>query len=240
MTAQLETAIPPLRGCLYCHAEGTTVLSEGRKVLGLGDGFPVLRCTQCDAVALLDYDPAAPERWRIRYRHVNRASRYYYVAIYLGKGGWIDGPQAMAVSTDGFVQRARVQQVRSGDLAWLRPAPLDPPPPLMAIQEQVYLTVRGVVLQEAPPTGLLVRADQGPVLDAGTLYVTGSKLHLLGHRRDWSYRLSEVSRVYYDDHSWSVILDTPGQPQQYRGKNTLGDFDAQLIAAVIETLSNAD
>lgn len=236
MDREAIDAIPPLQGCLYCHSEGTMILSEGRKFLGFGGQFPVLRCTHCDSVALLDYAPEDPEHWRIRYKHTNSAPRYYYVAIHLGKAGWLAADTALTISTNGYVQRARVEQVRAGDFAWLQPTPLRPPPPLMSAEEIVYLTLKGVTLQEAPPPGLLVRADQGGVLDTGTFYATDQKLHLLGQRRDWSHRLTDIHKVEYDSKSWAVVLNTLGQPQQYRGLNLPGQLDAQLIATVVEVL----
>jgi hypothetical protein len=235
MSSEAST-IPPLLGCLYCHAEGATTLSPGRRFLGFGGDYPVLTCSACASVALLDYDPEDSQNWRIRYRRVNRALRYYYVAIYLGKAGWLSAQKAMEASRSGYVQRTRVQQARAGDLSWLQPAPLNPPPPFMGGGEVVYLTLRAVTFQEAPPPGFLVRADQGTVLDSGKFYVTDQKMHLLGQRRDWSHRLSDVQRVEFDDKAWTIVLNTPGQPQQYRGPNVLDQFDPQLVAAVVETL----
>jgi len=229
-------AIPPLLGCLYCHTEGATTLSPGRRFLGFGSDYPVLTCRHCNSVALLDYKPGDSQNWRIRYRRVNRAPRYYYVAIYLGKAGWLSAQKALAASTNGYVQRSRVQQIRAGNLSWLQPSTLHPPPPLMSAEEVVYLTLRGVTFQEAPPSGFLVRADQGAVLDSGKFYVTDQKLHLLGQRRDWSHRLSDILRVEYDDRAWTIVLNTPGQPQQYRGPNVSDQFDPQLVAAVVEAL----
>ncbi len=228
--------IPPLQGCLYCHAEGTTALHRPRKLLGFGNDYPLLKCSRCGSTALLDYTPAEPSAWRIRYKHVNTAPRYYYVALHLGRAGWLSAEDALAVSTDGFVQRRRVQQARAGELAWLRPAPLQPPPPLMQPDEAVYLTLRGVTLQEALPVGFLVRAESGAVLDSGKFYVTGQRLHLLGQRRDWSHTLEAIWRVEYDEQGWTLHLRTPERPLQYRGLNIPDQFDAQLVAAVIEAL----
>jgi hypothetical protein len=233
MEREAVDTIPPLQGCLYCHSEGTMILSEGRKFLGMGGNYPVLRCTQCDSVALLD---CAPDHWRIRYKHTNPAPSYYYVAIHLGKAGWLPSEAALAISTTGYIQRARVEQTQAGDLAWLQPAPLRPPPPLMSTEETVYLSLKGVTLQEAPPSGLLVRADQGGVLDTGKFYITDQKLHLLGQRRDWSHRLTDIHKVEYNTKSWAVVINTLGQPQQYRGLNLPDQYDAQLVAAVIEIL----
>jgi hypothetical protein len=228
--------IPPLEGCLYCHSSQTTTVEPGRKVLGLGGQYPVLRCSQCGALAWLDYDPHQNDTWRICYRRVNRAVRYYYVALHLGKAGWLSAQEALDISTDGYVQRVRVQQAQQGQLDWLQPAPLQPPPPLMAISEIVYLSLRGVALFNAVPVGVLARPNEKDLLDTGMFYVTDQKLHLLGQRRDWSHRLNEMVRVQYDDKSWTIILNAPNQLQQYRGIITAGQFDPQLVSAVINTL----
>jgi len=53
---------------------------------------------------------------------------FYYVMLYLGRAGWLSADQALKASRNGFVQRQRVQQVQGGDLEWLHPMPLDPPP----------------------------------------------------------------------------------------------------------------
>ncbi len=228
--------LPPLEGCLYCHTEGTTSLSESRKILGFGSDFPTLRCNHCDSVALFDYDPRDSQNWRIRYRRINNDPLYYYVAIYLGKAGWLSAREALAASTDGYVQRLRVQQVWDGNLDWLRPAPLNPPLSSMNPAEQVYLTLRAVTLQQAPPPGILVRPDYGSVLDSGKFYVTDQRLHLLGQRRNWWHDLDRVQRVDYDGRSWSVVVDTPDEPLLYRGTNSADQFDAQLVATVIDKL----
>ncbi len=228
--------IPPLKGCLYCHQDGTTVLTEGRKFLGFGSDYPLLKCTHCESVALLDIAGDDPDHWRIRYRRVNPDPEYYYVAIHLGEAGWLSAEDALAISTNGYVQRQRREQIAQGDLSWLHPTPLDPPPPLMSPTEEVYLTLKGVTFQEAPPPGLLVRPDQGAVLDSGKFYVTDQKLHLLGQRRDWSHRLNSIQRIDYDDQAWTLVLNTPNEPRQYRGLNTWDQLDAQLVAAVVEVL----
>src|SRR5690554_1514124 len=97
--------LPPLQGCLYCHAEGTTALYPSRKILGVGSDYPVLKCSRCGTSAEFDADPALPEAWHIRYRHVNRDPRYYYVALHFGRAGWLSAQEALAISTDGYVQR---------------------------------------------------------------------------------------------------------------------------------------
>ncbi len=231
-----QELIPPLQGCLYCHAEGTTELHEPRKIFGFGNDYPLLKCRRCESTALLDYTPAEPSAWRILYKHVNTTPRYYYVALHLGRAGWLTAEDALEISTNGFVQRRRVQQARAGDLSWLRPSPLHPPPPLMHPAEVVYLTLRGVTLQEVPPSGFLVHAESGAVLDSGKFYVTGRRLHLLGQRRDWSHALDEIEHVDYDEEGWTLIFRTSDRLLQYRGMNIPEQFDAQLVATVIEAL----
>lgn len=228
--------LPPLRGCLYCHSEDSIVFSEGRKMFGFGNDLPSLRCERCHAVAQLDVDPVFPDQWRIRYRRVDNSSRYYYVAVRLGQAGWLSADEALRISTNGYVQRARVAQTRAGDLSWLKPASLRPPPPMMSPREQTYLNLRAVTLQETPAQGFLTRPEQGTVLDSGKFYVTDRKVHLLGQRRDWSHDLQAIERVEYDQKSWTVFLHGVEQPQHYRGVNAADQLDAQLITAVVEAL----
>lgn len=228
--------IAPLEGCLCCHHQGVITLSEGRKILGFGSDFPIIRCEHCGSTASLDFDPGQPDQWRIRYRRVNPSPEYYYVALYLGEAGWLSAEDALAISTNGFVQRERMRQTKAGILTWLHPRPIDPPPPLMSPRERVYLTLKGVTLQEAPPSGLLVRPDQGAILDSGKFYVTDQKLHLLGQRRDWSHHLSDIERVDYDDHAWVILLDSAEEPRQYRGLNSSDQLDAQLVATIVKAL----
>jgi hypothetical protein len=226
--------LPPLRGCLYCHSEGTTTLSDGRKLLGFGSDFPRLKCSHCSSVALLDYDAGYPEDWQIRYRRVNHAARYYYVALYLGRAGWLSADEALEISTDGYVQRMRVAQAKAGDLAWLRTA--HSALPSMSASEKVYLTLKAVTLQATPPPGIFVHSEQGAILDSGKFYVTDQKLHLLGQRRNWSHALADVWKIDYDDKFWTIYFDTAGQSQHYRGSNAADQLDAQLVAAVVEAL----
>src|SRR5579859_3849952 len=98
----------PLEGCLYCHAEGTVTLSAGRKLFGFGSGLPTLTCSNCGSVALFEQGSDS-HNWRIRYKSVNRGSRYYYVMLYLGKAGWLSSDKALEISRNGFVQRQRIQ-----------------------------------------------------------------------------------------------------------------------------------
>ncbi|MBN1201381.1 MAG: hypothetical protein JXJ20_05940 [Anaerolineae bacterium] len=236
MVNEAVASLPPLQGCLYCHAEGATALAEGRKILGFGGNFPILKCSHCGSIAQLDTDAPASGGWRIRYRHVNRASQYYYVAIRLGKAGWLSAQEALAISTDGYAQRVRVHQTKEGDFLWLHPARLSPPPPFMNADEKVYMTLKAVTCRETPPRTLFWRPDRGPVLDSGKLYVTDQNLYLLGQRRDWSNDLEDICDVEYEDTSWTIFLETPGQLRHYHGANVTDQLDPQLVATVIESL----
>jgi hypothetical protein len=226
--------LPPLRGCLYCHSEGTTTLSAGRKIRGFGNSYPRLKCDHCHSVAWFDY---AEGDWRINYRRVNRAPRYYYVWIYLGRAGWLSAQEALRISTNGYAQRVRAAQAKSGDLSWLQPTPSNSSLPQIAPGERVYLTLKAVTLHEAPPPVLWFRAEGGPLLDSGKFYVTDRKMVLFGQRRDWFHPLDEVSRVDYDDKCWTVYLDSVGQARYFRGANVSDQLDAQLVAAVVEALA---
>jgi hypothetical protein len=153
-----NTDVAPLNGCLYCHTEGTITQAESRKILGFGSGLPTLTCSSCGSVALFEAGQDA-DSWRIRYKKVNRAPRFYYVMIHLGNAGWLNADEALEISRNGYVQRLRIQQVQRGDLSWLRPAPLDPPPPLMSADELVFLTFNPVMFQQSAQTrGVLTRA----------------------------------------------------------------------------------
>jgi len=224
----------PLRGCLYCHTEGTTSLVATRRLLGLGADLPTVRCEHCQSLALLDYSPDDPDNWRIRYRRANDAPAYYYVALHLGSGAWLSAAEALAASTNGYVQRQRVQQTRAGNLAWLHPAPLDPAPEPLAGDELVYLALRAVTLQEAPPPGLLVQS--GAFIDSGKLWVTDRALRLAGQRRAWSFGLREVEDLSYDAKAWTLVLGDPQQPKTLKAPNQDEQYDAQLVAAVVEQL----
>ncbi len=236
MPDEMLEHLPPLQGCLYCHSEGTTYLTEGWKFLGFGPDYPVLKCSQCHAVAWLDVGVGGEDNWRIRYRRVNSAPRFFYVAQHLGGAGWLSAQRALAISTESYVQRRRVHQAKEGNLDWLQPAPLRPPPPLMRPEEKVYLTLRAVSLQSTPPSGFLMRFNQGGILDSGKLYVTDQKLHLLGQRRDWSHLLQDVEQVEYKRNAWMIYLIDRGQAQHYHGAALDGQPDPQIIATVIEAL----
>ncbi len=227
----------PLQGCLYCHTEGSITLTEGRKILGFGSGLPTLTCSSCGSVALFEPGPDN-DTWRIRYRSVNKAPRFYYVMLYLGRAGWLPAEEALEFSRKGFVQRQRVQQAQHGDFSWLRPAPLDPPPPLMSHDEQVYLTVNPVTFQQAMRAGSVLAQGEENVLDSGRFYVTDRKLHLLGHRRDWSHKLSDVQRVEHNDQYWRIYVGE--SEQHYQGINLPDQIDAQLFTTVVKMLCRQD
>ncbi len=233
LTADAALLPTPLRGCLYCHTEGSTTLAESRKVLGLGGNVPTITCSACGAVASFEAGQNADD-WRIRYKSVNKASRFYYVMIHLGPANWLDAKTAIEESRRGFVQRQRVQQTQRGDLSWLQPTRLDPAPPLMSPDELIFLSLNPGTLQQAAKTGMLTRAGEGSVQDTGRFYVTDRKVHLLGHRRDWSHKLSDVQRVEHTEQHWRIYVGDG--TQFYQGENLPNQLDAQLFAAVVRTL----
>ncbi len=227
----------PLMGCLYCHTEGTITLTEGRKILGFGSGLPTITCSSCGSAAL--FEPGENSgSWRIRYKNVNKAPRFYYVMIYLGKAGWLTAEEALAASRNGYVQRQRIQQVQRGDFSWLRPAPLDPPPPLMSPDEIVYLSANPVTFQQAMRAGSVLSPGEENVLDSGRFYVTDRKLHMLGHRRDWSHKFSDIQRIEHNEQYWRIYVGE--SEQHYQGVNTPGQVDAQLFTAVVKMLTRRD
>jgi hypothetical protein len=228
---------PPLLGCLFCHVEGGMSLNEPRKILGIGGNFPILTCSHCGSTALFDFgDIEADTRWRIRYRRFNQERHYYYAGLYLGKGGWLDADDAIDISTRAYIQRQRVRQSRQGDLYWLKPAPLSPPPPLMNPHENVYMAFQHVTYYQGQPNRFSAQANANS-LDSGSFFVTDAKIHLLGHRRDWSYSLSEIESVEYNQRAWVIHLRTSsGVPEYFSGENHPSELDAQLVAAVLQSL----
>lgn len=225
----------PLLGCLYCHTEGTISQTQGRKFLGFGSGLPTLTCSSCGSTALFDPGPNfALDGWRIKYRHVNKASRFYYVMIYLGKAGWLTADEALEASRVGYIQRQRMVQVQHNDLAWLKPKPLDPPPPLMSPDELVYLTMNPVTLQQASRGNSVVSRGEESVMDSGRFYVTDRKLHLLGHRRDWSHKLMDIQRVEHNENYWRIYVGD--NQQHYQGANLPDQMDAQLFSTIVKVL----
>ena len=233
----------PLQGCLYCHAEGTITLAEGRKVLGLGSGLPTLTCSSCGSVALFEQSATQDseqglENWRIRYKSVNKAPRYYYVHLYLGKAGWLVAETALEISRIGYVQRQRVQQAQRGEFDWLRPAALVTPPPLMSPDEIVFVTIEKVNFQQSLKAGSMLSQGEETVLDSGRLYLTDRKIHMIGHRRDWSHKLSDIQRIEYDEERWRVYVGD--FEQHYQGANIPQQIDAQLFTAIVKQISHHD
>ena len=235
--ANAPTDIPaPLAGCLYCHAEGTITQTEGRKLFGLvGSNLPTLTCSECHSTALFE---ANGDRWRIKYKNVNRAPRFYYVMIHLGHGGWLHADEALGISVKGFVQRQRVQQAQRGDLSWLVTTILDPLPPLMAPDEVIYLKADSATFQQVARSGTMLNASNDNVLDSGEFYVTDRKLHLLGHRRDWSHKLVDIQRIEHNESCWRIYVGD--SEQHYQGANVPDQIDAQLFTAIVKQLTRRD
>lgn len=227
---------PPLTGCLVCHTEGTTSLLEGRRFLAFGEQFPILECSHCQSSAFLDWDEEKPEFWRIKYRKI--PAQYHYAALLFGSAGWVESEQAVELSTQIYIHRKRLEQTRSGDLSWLKPTRLSPPPPLMSLIETVYLEIPSISYVETKQTGLLSRSRDGAILDTGKFYVTDSKIHLLGQRRDRSHKLADIRLVEFQGVSWYVHI-TGDRPHHYHGYAQDGILDAELIAAIITALKDS-
>jgi len=223
----------PLEGCLYCHTTGSTALGEAKSVLGTRSA--VIRCSACGAVA--SFEPGADaDHWRIRYTKYPRAARFYYVMVHLGQAGWLDADHAIEESTRGFIQRQRLQQAQRGDLVWLKPHRMEPPPPLMSPAETVYLMQDPAALfqgSNGTRINLLARGDGVPQ-DTGRFYVTDLKLHLLGRSRDWSHKLADIRNVEFNQRRWRIFIGDGGL--YYQGENMPGQTDAQLFVMVVKLL----
>lgn len=224
----------PLLGCLYCHSEGTIIQSENRRLFGIGEAMPNITCNVCGSVAVLEHNEV--KDWRIRYKKTNRDREYFFSSIYLGRAGWMDANTALEISTMSFVQRQRVQQSRRGDLSWLKPITLDPPPPLIDPTEIIYLQFRYVTYQQGQ-RGRFSRADDA-IVDSGSFYITDDYLHLLGTKRSWNTKLTDIRKVDFDDEAWYVYLKNNELNEYYRGDNPEEPtiMDAQLVASVIQAL----
>jgi hypothetical protein len=232
------TEVPaPLQGCLYCHEEGRITVAEGRKILGFGEGLPTLTCGGCASVAVFQPGPDA-DTWRIRYKNYNKSARFYYVMLYLGNAGWMSADQALEASRNGYVQRQRVQQVQSGDLEWLHPYSLDPLPQLMSPDESVYLSSTVATFQQAMRAGRVLAQGEENVLDSGRFFVTDRKLHLLGQRRDWSHKLTDIQRVEHTENYWRIYVGD--SEQHYQGSNLPQEMDAQLFTTIVKQLTRRD
>jgi hypothetical protein len=221
--------LQPVQGCLYCHAEGTITYAEPRKIFGLGSSTPTITCSKCNSIALLDLTDDSVE-WKIRYKKTNDAPQYYYARVNFGRSEWIDDTDALLISRRAYVQKHRMEQIERGDFDWLAPAPLDPPPPLMSPFEVVYLRLEGVSLQQSGASN----GNDETVLDRGQALITDRRLHLLGDRRDWTHRLSEIQVIDYDTKVWKLYIGS--NKQFYQGENSAESMDAQLVTAIIRAL----
>jgi hypothetical protein len=226
---------PPLLGCLYCHAEGTITELAARKLLGLGSDFPVLVCSHCQSVALFDED-ASSGHWRIRYRRYNRSKIYFFSAWRLGKAGWLEADEALKRSTTAFIQRQRVRQAQRGDLSWLAPQVIWPPPPSFSPSEQVYLIFKYATLRQEGYSGREGSEKNNNILDGGTFYITDARLHLMGRDRDWSYEYGKVRKVDFSDNGWKIELDVKEAPRYFQCESADDEMDPQLASAVINAL----
>ena len=233
MTNQHRDVPPPMLGCLFCHAEGTIIHAEGRKLFGLGEGLPTLTCSSCGSVAVLEMHNNGNE-WRIRYRKYNREREFYFAALRLGKAGWLSADEALDLSTKAYIQRQRVQQAQRGDLAWLKPIHLSPPPPIVSANETIFLTFRYVTLRQGQ--GGRFSQNDDNIQDSGAFYITNSHVHLLGQKRNWSYKLVDIRKVDYDDEGWLVYLKNSDTHEYFRGENHDEMPDAQLVANVVQAL----
>ncbi|MBI5930850.1 MAG: hypothetical protein HY862_16185 [Chloroflexi bacterium] len=227
----------PLLGCLFCHTEGAMTLTEPRRFLGIGGRFPLLICNHCGSTASFDYDEVngAADHWGIRYRHYNHGREYYYAGLYLGKAGWLSADDALEISTRAYVQRHRVRQTQQGNLQWLKPLLLSPPPPLLSPDEKILMTFQHVIFYQGNPNTF---AQGGlKALDTGSFFVTDHNIHLLGHKRDWSYALRDIQAVNYNERAWFLYVPSSGTlPEFFFGENRLEELDAQLVTAVLEIL----
>jgi hypothetical protein len=138
----------------------------------------------------------------------------------------------MDLSLQCYYQRQRLHQCEAGDLSWLAATRLSPPPPLMSPDEIVFLTLKPATYRERVPTRL--RPQRHLILDSGTFYVTNTKVHLLGQRRDRSHRLSEVAEVSFHANTWQIHLTD--QPHFYQGEGQVGVMDAELISAILKAM----
>lgn len=226
----------PLLGCLYCHAEGTIIQTEGRKRLGfIGGNFPQLNCTQCGAVASFDLAPDG-NHWRIRYQKYNREHLYHFAAQRLGKAGWLEEKTALEQSRLIYIQRHRLQQAEQNNLQWLRPIVLNPPPPVIGLHQTIHLNFRYVTYRQLRSTYRFAHNEADPILDAGSLYITDSHLHLLG-KEDRSYKIETIHATNFNHKAWFIYFEKKDRSVEYlqcNGKSE--EIDPQLAVAVVEAL----
>ncbi len=240
----MAETLPPLQGCLICHSEGVLSLEHIDKPSGRlaslplgGARHPVLTCGHCGAVAWIDVQDEAQQAWRIRYRYIPEDSAYAFARRQFDTSAWFDAEEALDRSTMIFVQRQRLYQAQNGDFGWLRPMRLTPPPPLMSADEMVYLSLKPVGYYELSPKGRIpFLANQDVQLDTGMMYVTDTKIHLLGQVRDRSHRLKEISRVRFVADQWYLDITIADQPHYFQGYGEATELSAELIAAIIQVL----
>lgn len=227
----------PLQGCLICHAEGTLELQESRPLPVLGPRPPRLICSNCGSQALLEWRTGQVD-WRIQYKSISPDPSYHHAQLRFGNVGWLSSDEALDLSTAVYIHRQRLTQVNKGDLSWLKPQRLDPPPPLMKPDEQVYLTLKATTFGELLPSRIpTLLPSKVNSLDTGTFYITNSKIHLLGQRRDRSHRLSEIQQASFQKDQWRVELTGVGQENHlYQGLGLADPLDAELITAIIKQL----
>ncbi len=223
----------PLLGCLFCHAEGTIIQSEGRRFFGIGEALPTLTCNNCGCVAVLEVGNTS-EDWRIRYRKYSREREYHFATQHLGKGGWLEAEDALELSRLAYIQRHRVQQARQGDLSWLKPVELAPPPPIVNPDETIFLHFRYATLRQGQGTRFIRQDDN--IIDSGAFYVTGENIHLLGQKRNWSHPLSNIRKVDFNGDAWLIYLQNEEIEEYFRGDSEPEIMDAQLIAAIVQAL----
>lgn len=227
----------PLLGCLFCHTEGAMVLTEPRRLLGIGRYYPLLMCNRCGSTASFDYEPenGAADHWGIRYRRYNHSREYYFSGLYLGKAGWLSADDAVEISTRSYVQRQRVRQSQQGNLQWLKPLSLTPPPPLLNPDEKVYMTFRHVIFYQGQ-SGAFAQGRLN-TKDTGSFFVTDQQVHLLGHKQDWSFPLTSIQAVDYNERAWFLYVPSfSSLPEFFFGENYAEELDAQLVSTVLEVL----
>lgn len=223
----------PLLGCLFCHAAGTIIQSEGRRFFGIGEALPTLTCNNCGGVAVLEIGEHS-EDWRIRYRKYSRERDYHFAVQHLGKGGWLEAEDALEISRQAYVQRHRVMQARQGDLKWLKPVELSPPPPIVSQDETIYLHFRYATLRQGQG-GRFIRQDDN-IVDTGAFYITDQNIHLLGQKRNWSHPLNHIRKVDFNGDAWLIYLENDEIEEYFRGDSEPDIMDAQLITTIVQAL----
>ena len=74
-------------------------------------------------------------------------------------------------------------------------------------------------------------------LDTGSFFVTDEKIHLLGHKQDWSYSLYDILAVDFNERAWFLYVPSSGSlPEFFFVENHPEELDAQLAAAVVDVL----